>query len=278
MSAFAEDRDLAIQFRDLRLCEFVQSAVQNIELFEHPILGKVLAINGEVQHVERWQSLYHEPLIHLASSFIPEVRDVLVLGGGSLFAASEVLRYPTVTRCTLVDHDPDVLDLMVRHYAHAVAVAGDSRFTFINRNAVEFLQTADDKYDLVVNDCFDTLRATVESGQPVFDLMSKRLSREGVCSDPVYRHVFEQSYSAWTLNELQKVNYALSLVTIPEYPGVLHLLACWGSNRISQNLHAPINEWQKRWATRKEERPKLEFYDPRFLPFYLYLPPYLQKA
>ena len=276
MSVFAEDRDLAISFRNLRLCESIKSSIQKTELFEHPSLGKVLIIDGEVQHVERWQSLYHEPLIHVASAFIPEVRDVLVLGGGSLFAASEVLRYPTVKRCTLVDHDPTVLELMVRHYPHAAAVAQDSRFDYVGRNAINFLRTANGKYDLLVNDCFDSLRASDDCGQSVFGLMSERLSKRGVCADPVYRHVFDRSYNARTRQALQGFKYALSLITVPEYPGVLHLLACWG-NRVSQNLRVPINHWQKTWIAKKSAMPKLEFYDPKFLSFHLYLPPYLQS-
>lgn len=219
MSAFAEDRDLSVQFRHLRLLETLRSPVQRIQLFEHPSLGKVLVINDEVQHVESWQALYHEPLVHLACAFVPDVHNALVLGGGSLFAAAEILRYPTIECCTLVDHDQSVLEMVARHYKHASRTIADKRFKFVNRKAVEFLEAENGKYDLVVNDCFDTLAATQQSGRSVFKLLHRRLSEDGVCSDPVYRHVFEARYAQETRKALRDTNHALSLITVPEYQG-----------------------------------------------------------
>lgn len=275
MVAFAEDRDLAISLRNLRRRASIDSLVQKIELFEHPLLGKILKIDDEIQHVERWQALYHEPLVHLSTAFIPEVREVLVLGGGSLFAAFEVLRYPTVTRCTLVDHDPAVIKLMASHYSHAASVIKNKRFVYVQDDALSFLRSTKKTYDLVLNDCFDSVGASEAIGRSVFDLMSKRLTVDGVCADPIYRHVFERSYVAKTRAALKARHCAFSLITVPEYPGVLHVLACWGSRQVSQKLRAPINRWQQTWLRRKP-RPALEFYDPRFLSFYLYLPPYLR--
>jgi spermidine synthase len=274
MVRFCEDRDLAINLRNLRRLAAIESAVQKIELFQHPSLGKILKIDGEIQHVERWQALYHEPLVHLPSTFVPEIKEVLVLGGGSLFAAFEVLRYSSVTKCTLVDHDPAVIELMVKHYPHAAAVIKSPRFSYVQQNAISFLRTSNDTYDLVLNDCFDSLSVSAAIKQSVFQLMSDRLARGGVCADPIYRHIFENSYIARTHAALKGKRRAYSLIAIPEYPGVMHVLACWGGSRVSQSLRTPINRVQRIWQRRKP-KPPLEFYDPRFLSFYLYLPPYL---
>ena len=207
MSAFQEDNDLAISFRNLRQIESFKSAVQKIELFQHPLLGKILTINGELQHVENWQALYHEPLIYIPSAFVTELRDVLILGGGSLFAAAEVFRYDTVRRCTLVDHDPAVLDLMARHYPHAKKVMKEPRFTYIEQNATDFLSRARNKYDLLVNDCFDSVRVSEELGSSVFRLMTSRLTSQGVCADPIYRHVFESYHGVRTRIALEKIGF-----------------------------------------------------------------------
>jgi|SRR5579862_166346 len=277
MIRFGEKTDLAINFHNLRRCASVRSAIQKIDLYQHPTLGKILVLNDEVQHVEKWQSLYHEPLIHLPSAFVPEVRDALILGGGSLFAAFEVLRYPTVTNCTLVDHDPMVIDVMAQNYSHAAKVTKDPRFNFVSSNAVTFLENAKRQYDLVINDGFDSVRVASELGQSVFVLMSGRLAASGVCADVFYRHILDEKYIAEGLRAFRKTNHAASLITVPEYPGVLHLLVCWGSKRVSQGLRSPINCCQKKWIAKKTSAPKLQFYDPRFLSFYLYLPPYLKQ-
>jgi spermidine synthase len=277
MVRFVEDRDLAINFRNLRLLESVSSPIQKIELFEHPKLGRILVLDDEVHHVERWQALYHEPLIHLPCAFVPEVRNVLVLGGGSLFAASEALRYPTLVRCTLVDHDPSVLEVMSRHYAHARAVVEDRRFCYVTSDAIDFLKSTRHTYDLVVNDGFDSVQTTVETANSVFELMAGRRTPDGVCADVIYRDIFERQYTTRTLLALRTMKSAYSLVIVPEYPGVLHLLACWGSELVSQELRAPINRYQKQWIAKKSAMPALQFYNPEFISFYLYLPPYLKN-
>jgi spermidine synthase len=277
MIRFGEKTDLAINFQNLRRRASVRSAIQQIDLYQHPTLGKILVLNDEVQHVEKWQSLYHEPLIHLPSAFVPELRDVLILGGGSLFAAFEALRYPTVKNCTLVDHDPMVIDVMAQHYPHATKVIQDPRFNHVSSNAVTFLENTKNKYDLVINDGFDSVRIASESGQSVFDLMGRRLAASGVCADVFYRHIFDGKHIEKGRGAFRKKKHAISLVTVPEYPGILHLLVCWGSERVSQTLRSPINSFQKRWTAKRSTAPKLQFYDPRFLSFYLYLPPYLKQ-
>ncbi|MEQ1814776.1 MAG: hypothetical protein ABL860_10065 [Candidatus Nitrotoga sp.] len=272
MRRFQEDRDLAINLRDLRLINSFESSVQKVELYAHKSVGKILVINDELQHVEKWQALYHEPLVHLPSAFIPEVREVLILGGGSLYAASEVLRYPTVTRCTLVDHDPRVIDLMVRFYPHAQKVTEDCRFQYVEADALEFLAATRQRFDLVINDCLDAGEASVTTGTSVYKTMTGCLSDAGACSDLVYRHIFECCSTHNARKALRKAKCALSLVFVPEYPGTLHILMCWGDH-VGQTLKATRNECQQAWIKKPKSGPVLQFYNPAFLAFHLFIPP-----
>src|SRR3954465_13981710 len=116
MVVFLEKEDASIRLRGLKLVEQRISPLQEVRLFQHNDLGHVLVIDDELQHVEAWQSLYHEPLVHLPASFIPRLSNALVLGGGDLFTARELLKYKSVLSVTLVEHDSNVLDLMRAHY------------------------------------------------------------------------------------------------------------------------------------------------------------------
>lgn len=278
MSSFHESVDLATRFLNLEVIEICESEVQRIALYRHPSLGKMLVINDEVQHVEQWSALYHEPLVHLPTAFIRKLQNVLILGGGSLFAAAQVFLYSTVKRCTLVDHDPDVLAIMARHYPHAKAVLDEERFVFIKDDAINYLKSCDQKYDLVLNDCFDGVSEMVSIGCSPFQLMAERLTIHGVCADLIYRHVFERDHNAATLSELRRLgSYALSLVAVPEYPGVMHILACWGGKHVTQDLRKTRNLVQRIWIDRFK-KPPFEFFNPRFLAHHLYLPPYLMRS
>lgn len=275
MARFAEPADLAINLKDLRVLGGVQSGANALRLFHHQTLGRILIINNEVQHVEAWQALYHEPVVHLSAAFLPRLEDVLILGGGSLFAAREVLRYPSVIRCTLVDHDPEVLSLMKEHYPHARTVMGDPRFRYLPADAAEYLRNTSDNFDLIINDCFDVL-AEKRCGIDIFALVRDRLKTIGACSDLVYRHILENEYVTETRKLIPPPNASIAaLVTVPEYPGVLHALTVWGGAPLRQDARLPVNKTQLQWCATGS--PQLEFYDPRYLPAHLYLPPFLRK-
>ncbi len=271
MIAFSEGHDLAITLQNLELVEAPDSHLQEIRLYRHPKLGLVLTINGELQHVEAWQSLYHEPVVHVPASFVVEIGTVLILGGGSLYAAAEALKYATVRRCVLVDHDRAVLELMARHCDHARQVLADPRFYYRCSDAWRYLSACSERYDLIVNDCLDLLVS-----DPSFRLLADRLSCEGVCSDVIYRHLLEGDHVRRTRRALRQFpQHAISMVVVPEYPGALHALTMWGTAPIAQDAKLPRNRVQAEWLER--EQAPCEFYDPRFLAFHLHVSPWMAR-
>lgn len=274
MGRFAEASDLAIGLENVVILEACRSPRQRMQVLRHPKLGRALVLDDVLQHVEAWQALYHEPLVHLGAAFVREVSSVLILGGGSLFAAAEALRYPSVQQCLLVDHDREVLDLMARHYPHAAGVLNDQRFRHVDADVLDFLENNRERFDLVINDALDLLGG----GVPQFELLSAHLKAGGACSDLIYRHLLDGDHLAATRAGLaDSRGAALSLVVVPEYPGVLHGLTVWGDASIDQGLKMPRNEVQQNWS-RSIAPPGLEFYDPRHLAFHLYLPPFLRRA
>lgn len=275
---FYEKEPVSLYLDNLEVLEdFVSERQQHIQLFRHPWLGKVLVINGEIQHIEKYQTLYHEMLVHLPASFVPHIKNVLILGGGSLFAAFEVLKYATVKCVVLCDYDRAVLNLMKKHYAHATSVIQDQRFYHIEKDARDFIQECTDTFELVINDCFNLAAESTTAGCSLYRPLAELCSVEGVCVDIIYRHVFDRPTTARTLTYLQKeVNLALSLVVVPEYPGILHLETIWGkSPYISQFARQSVNDIQS--ALPEKNCKMFDFFTPKNLSAYLYLPPYIKE-
>jgi spermidine synthase len=261
-----------------------RGAFGQISLFQHPELGKIFVLDGEIQHVEAWAPLYHEPLVHLPASFVDEVEDVLILGGGPLYAASEALKYKSVKRVILIDHDHRVTEIVARYYPHARRCLQDRRFTLLHEDAYAALPRLGQQFDLVINDGADLVSVrsrTRQSGAAtnLFSDMTAALRPQGACADVIQRHVFERQRILLTLKRLgPRLRVALSLVFLPEYHGVLHLLSIWGK-RHSQITQTPTrlqNAEQSRWIRNPRCSP-CRYYDPRFLGYYLYLPRYLKS-
>jgi spermidine synthase len=276
MASFHEALDVALWLDQLTPIEALSSAVQQIKLFAHPKLGRVLVIGGEIQHVEAWQELYHEPLVHVPASFIPEVRRALVLGGGSLFAAFECLKYPTVEKVDLIDHDLEVIELVCRHYPHARAVRADPRFQLRVADAAESLGSVAGSYDLIINDCFDLFADLPGSLSDTYAKLSAHLSDVGLCSDVIYRHVFEADQNRRSILALASSAYFnCGLIVIPEYPGVLHIHTIWGRNSHVAKPGGTIQNLLQQAHVRGDRSLNFAFYDPAFRRHFLHVPPYL---
>ena len=66
---FYEKENISLYLDNLKLLESMVTLKQKIEIYRHDTLGLVLVINGEIQHIENYQCMYHEQLVHLPISF-----------------------------------------------------------------------------------------------------------------------------------------------------------------------------------------------------------------
>lgn len=264
---FHEKESVSIFLDDLDLIEDKTSAFHHILLYKHNKLGKVLIIDNEIMHIEKYECFYHEPLVHLPFAIKPNIETVLILGGGSLFAAREVLKYSGIKKLVLCDHDKEVLGLMERHYEHAKPIMADNRFTYIENDALNFLQTNTIKYDLIINDCFD-LSKTFINEENLYSILNNYVNQTGLCSDMIYNDIFDHDTMNNSLGYLKEnPSLFLSLMFIPEYPGVLHLHTIWNKGIIKLDLKNPNLE-----QLRMFKNGMFEIFNPNHLSYYFYIP------
>lgn len=274
---YYEKENISLYLNDLILLEHVTTVKQKIKIYSHPLLGLILIINDEIQHIEKYQCLYHELLVHLPMSFCAVPRNALIIGGGSLFAAYEILKYPSIQKVVLCDHDHTVLQLMKKYYSHAQSVMHDPRFHYVESDGFTYLQNDTKQYDLIINDCFNLLKEGERHSISLYKKLNSMLTENGVCSDIVYRHIFDGTITHDSIQEIKKDSQlALSLVTVPEYPGILHVETIWGRNsHISQSCKKTNNIYQQECINNNYS--PFDFFSPENIPFYLYLPPYLKR-
>lgn len=117
--------------------------------------GFQLYLNGNLQFSSSDEYRYHEALVHPAVATAPSVGNVLVLGGGDGLALRELLKYPSVQRVTLVDIDPEMTALSEAFPPLAKLNEGalkDPRLTIVNEDAMIWLESVTDNFDLVLID------------------------------------------------------------------------------------------------------------------------------
>lgn len=268
---FYEKETVSLYLNELELIDEENSEFHHIVLYKHTKLGKILIIDDEIMHIEKYECFYHEPLVHLPFAISHGIEKVLILGGGSLFAAREVLKYKSVQQLVLCDHDKEVLGLIDKYYKHAKDVLNDKRFMYIENDAIQFLQNNTEKFDLIINDCFD-LSKTFLNNDNLYDILDKHVSKNGLCSDMIYNDIFDNETMTKSLEYLNgKKSLFLSLMCIPEYPGILHLHTIWSQNKHKLNLHN-LNEEQ----IKLYKDSKFEIYNPNYLSYYFFIPKFLK--
>jgi len=133
-----------------------RTGFQQLDLLESSELGRTLLLDGRFMTSEADEFFYHEALVHPAALAHPAPRKVLILGGGDGGAAEEVLKHPSVQQVTLVELDPDVLQVAREHLGriHRGAL-DDPRVQVLCQDGAAFVRATRERYDLVLLDLTD---------------------------------------------------------------------------------------------------------------------------
>lgn len=142
------------QLRMDRILARDKTDFQDIVLFENPVYGRVLALDGVVQTTEADEFIYHEMLVHVPLLAHGRAKRVLIVGGGDGGALEEVLKHPGVETATLVEIDPGVVWFSRRHLSDICGRAFD-----------------DPRSEVAFADAFDWVRDAAADGTALYDVI-----------------------------------------------------------------------------------------------------------
>jgi spermidine synthase len=144
-----------------------------------------LFLNGNLQFSSADEYRYHEALVHPALSSIPHLSSVLVLGGGDGLAVREILKYPSVSKITLVDLDAAMTNL----FKTQKVLTGlnenalqNSKVSIINADAFTWLRNNRAIFDAIVIDFPDPSSFSIGKlySTTFYGLLKKSLATDGI--------------------------------------------------------------------------------------------------
>ncbi|MCI0547448.1 MAG: polyamine aminopropyltransferase [Candidatus Rokubacteria bacterium] len=161
-----------------------QTKFQLMEIMETLSYGKCLVLDGRIQSSQADEFIYHEALVHPGLLAHPRPVRAMVIGGGEGATVREVLRYPTITSCLMVDIDGEVVEECKRHLPemHRGAFA-DPRTRLLHEDARAHLEKTAERFDLIVIDLVEPLEegpACLLFTREFYTLVRDRLTDEGV--------------------------------------------------------------------------------------------------
>ncbi|WP_245637645.1 polyamine aminopropyltransferase [Hydrogenibacillus schlegelii] len=203
-----------------------QSPFQHVMIADTVPFGRALILDGIIQTTVAEGFIYNEMIAHVPLSVHPRAERVLIIGGGDLGAAREVLKYPFVRSVDLVEIDQTVVEASRRYLPEIAGEALDPRLRLHFEDGARFAARADGPYDVIIVDAADPIGpATVLFESPFYEALARLLAEDGLLvaqTDSPFHHPETARRTLRALEALFPIVRPY-LAVVPSYPSGLWL-------------------------------------------------------
>ncbi len=130
---------------------------QHLIVFQNPVFGRMLALDGVIQVTQNDEFVYHEMMTHVPLFSHPNPKRVLIIGGGDGGIAREVLRHP-LDHVTMVEIDRAVVDMCVQHMPSVSnGVFDNPKLNLVIDDGFAFVNNTTEQFDVIIVDSTDPI-------------------------------------------------------------------------------------------------------------------------
>jgi len=197
-----QTNDLGISFRIRAVLESKKTPFQLLTVIDTYEFGKIMLLDNAVMVSDREEFLYHEYLAHIPMSAHPAPKDILVIGGGDGGTVREILKHPSVESVKLVEIDREVVEAARKYFPDLSYGLDDSRVEILYTDGIKFVQSAKNKFDIILVDSTDPRGPAVGLFSPQFYKDAHKALKEGGIlsaqteSPVLHPTIFEEIYSS----------------------------------------------------------------------------------
>ena len=223
-----------------------------------------LYINGNIQFSSVDEYRYHEALVHVPMSLVPNVRKVLILGGGDGLVVKQLREhYKEVEEIVMVDLDPRMTELAKTHPTLRRINGGamdDERLEVVNDDAMNYVMDTKKQFDVIIIDLPDPNNESLSKLYSVefYRLIRNRLQDNGVM-------VTQSSAVYFAPNSFWSIHRTIEAAFCPDEKG------CAGEDQHVVPYHTWIpsfGDWGFNLASKQPLEPakwKLEVPDAKYV-------------
>lgn len=175
---------------------------QQIDFFDSKEFGRFFTLDGLIMVTEKDEFIYHDMITHVALATNPNIKKVLVIGGGDGGTVRELTRYKHIEEITMVEIDERVVRLSQEYFPITTTGLNDSRVTLIFGDGLKFVENSEsEKYDLILVDSTDPISVgeglfTTEFYRNCFRVLSKDGILVNQHESPYFDHYAEEMKKA----------------------------------------------------------------------------------
>jgi len=130
---------------------------QVIDVYDSLEFGRFFTLDGIMMANEKDEFIYHEMIIHTPMSVNPQIKNVLIIGGGDGGSARELTKYPTIEKIDLVEIDESVVRVCQTHFRKTAIGFDDPRVHLFFEDGLAYVKKTTKTYDLIIVDSTDPI-------------------------------------------------------------------------------------------------------------------------
>lgn len=246
---FSEIQSEGVKFSiRIKNCIFSgKSDFQKINVYDTEGFGRVLVIDDCIMCTEKDEFIYHEMITHVPMAVNPEIKNVLIIGGGDGGTVRELTRYKAIDSIDVVEIDELVVKVSRQYLTFTADSFNDKRVRIFIDDGVNFVKKSENRYDLIIIDSTDP----IGPGEGLFTLDFYKDCYKALKADGMLINQNESPYYSNNAKEMirahqkQKSIFDISLLyqyMIPTYGS-----GYWFFGFSSKKYH-PVNDIKEdRW-------------------------------
>ena len=224
------------------------SEFQRIDIFDSAEFGRMLVLDGKIMLTEKDEFIYHEMIAHVPMCANPEVKKVLLVGGGDGGTARELLKYDTIEKIDLVEIDEVIVHACKKFIPQTAACLDNPRVKIFYEDGLKFIRRVEDEYDLIIVDPTDPFGP----GEGLFTKEFYGNCRHALKADGIMVNQHENPYYSKDAAAMQRAHKRIGdsfpvssvyQIHIPTYPSG-HWLFGFASKKIHPIADANFEKWQ----------------------------------
>ncbi|RDW20386.1 spermidine synthase [Oceanobacillus arenosus] len=223
---------------------------QQIDFYKGKEFGTFFTLDGLMMVNEKDEFIYHDMIVHPAFATNPNIKKVLIIGGGDGGTAREVLRYSSVEEVIMAEIDERVFRLCQQYLPiTAETVEQDSRMTLLFDDGLNFVKNASDaSFDLILVDSTDPISV----GEGLFTTAFYEECYRVLNKDGILINQHESPYFAEYAQNMKKAHKKIKDIFpithvyqyhMPTYPSG-HWLFGFASKSYDPIKDIDINKWE----------------------------------
>jgi spermidine synthase len=272
-----KDKGYAQRFRVEKVLFEDRSEHQDVLVFENPLYGRVLAIDGIIQTTEKDEFAYHEMMTHVPIFAHGNVSNVLIIGGGDGGILREALKHPNVTHACMVDIDDMVVEISKKYLPTLSAGVFDNpRAQVVIADGCKFVKETSDRYDVVLVDSTDPIGpGSVLFTEEFYSDCHRCMTPGGIIVTQSGVPFAQPEEFPTTRNRLKTAfkDATVYVTSVPTYACGFMTLG-WASDE-TRHKDAPLADLESRF---KKAAFKTKYYTPAIHKAAFALPAYVQDA